>query len=111
MLGHTIYLPPDDEHPPRLNVPILRHLTYTEAHSAELGLYFGLILVWAAILDLQLIAFGLTAMLARKIISFRRRDDPSKRGTHDLGFHDVIQDPWYFGFMVVVVVAAYHLVV
>lgn len=33
-----LYLPPDDEHPPRLDVPIWRHLTYDEAHAAELGL-------------------------------------------------------------------------
>lgn len=32
------YLPPDETHPPRLNVPIWRHLTFDEAHAAEVGL-------------------------------------------------------------------------
>lgn len=37
-MSKQLFLPADDEHPPRLNVPIWRHLTFDEAHAAEIGL-------------------------------------------------------------------------
>ena len=40
------WLPETKKNPPRPNLPILRHLTWTESHAALLGASFGLLVFW-----------------------------------------------------------------
>lgn len=103
------FLDPDRRHPPRPDWPVFRHLTFTEVHAMELGLYFGLFIVWSMVLGTQQMAFGLAAVVARKIVSHRRKKGTSTECDHDVGFHDVVDEPHYFGVPVVVVVAVYLL--
>lgn len=86
-----MYLPPDDDHPPRLDLPVVRHLTFEEAHALELGVYFGILLAWGVILGEHTAAFALAAMAARSVMSWRN-------GNRGLGFHDAREEPWYFAF-------------
>lgn len=41
------WLPEDDGHPVRPDLPVLHHLTFTEVHALELGAYLGLLAFFA----------------------------------------------------------------
>lgn len=95
----------DDTHPVRPDFPVTRHLTFTEVHALELGAYIGL-----------LVYFGLEVNLGQEIVvlligivRFTMSDGRAKAGaskvTHRLGFHDVRQEPHYFGGGVVIAFA------
>lgn len=86
-----MYLPPDEDHPPRVDLPLVRHLTFEEVHAMELGVYLGVLLAWGAILGQHEAAFALAALAARSVMSRRN-------GNRGIGFHDAREEPWYFGF-------------
>lgn len=104
-----MYLPPDGDHPPRLDVPILRHLTFTELHAAELGTYLGFLIVWSMVIGQQFVVLLLVVAAGRKIISRQNRQDPRRSCDHDVGFHDVIAEPAYFGALAVAIPLVYVL--
>lgn len=91
------WLPEDDTHPVRPDVPVARHLTFTEVHALELGIYIGLFAFFA----LQLGYGEAIVTLFISIIRFTMSDGKAKAGgtraTHRMGFHDVRQEPPYFG--------------
>jgi len=91
------WLPEDDTHPVRPDLPVTRHLTFTEVHALELGIYIGLFAFFA----LQ-VGYGETIVtLFVSIIRFTMSDGRAKAGAtranHRIGFHDVRQEPPYFG--------------
>lgn len=104
------WLPAEGDYPPRPDTPILRHLTFTEIHAVELGFYLGLLVVWALTLNESSAAFALVVSAARKIMSRRRMRDEAEDCDHDVGFHDAVAEPQYFGFPVVVIVGVYYAV-
>ncbi|MFB6068541.1 MAG: hypothetical protein ABEJ90_01275 [Halobacterium sp.] len=91
------WLAEDDDHPVRPDLPVFRHLTFTEVHSLELGAYVGLLVFFAV----QAGAEGQAVTLLIAIVRFTMSDGRAKAGatkvTHRLGFHDVRQEPPYFG--------------
>ncbi len=91
------WLPEDDTHPVRPDLPVTRHLTFTEVHALELGIYIGLFAFFA----LQLGYGEAIVTLFISIIRFTMSDGKAKAGgtraTHRMGFHDVRQEPPYFG--------------
>jgi len=97
----------DKRHPPRPDTPMFRHLTFTEIHAMELGLYVGLLLVWSMALNKDVMGFGFALVVARKIISHQRKKGSKTACDHELGFHDAVLEPHYFGLPVVIVVGAY----
>lgn len=103
------FLEPDRRHPPRPDLPVFRHLTFTEVHAMELGFYFGAFIVWSMALNMQAIAFGLTVVVIRKLVSHRRKNGSKTQCDHDIGFHDAVDESHYFGAPVVLVVGVYLL--
>lgn len=91
------WLPEDDTHPVRPDLPVFRHLTFTEVHSLELGIYIGLFAYFALLVG----AAGALVTVLVSIVRFTISDGRAKRGatkaTHRIGFHDVRQEPPYFG--------------
>ena len=91
------WLAEDDTHPIRPDLPVARHLTFTEVHSLELGIYIGLLAFFA----LQFGYGGAIVTLLISITRFTISDGKAKAGatkaTHRMGFHDVRQEPPYFG--------------
>lgn len=91
------WLAEDDTHPVRPDLPVFRHLTFTEVHSLELGAYIGLLAFFA----LRVGAGGELLTLLFAIVRFTMSDGSAKAGatkaTHRLGFHDVREEPPYFG--------------
>lgn len=91
------WLPEDDDHPIRPDLPVVRHLTFTEVHAIELGIYVGLLAFFA----LQFGYGGEVITLLIAITRFTISDGKAKCGatksTHRLGFHDVRVEPQYFG--------------
>lgn len=91
------WLPEDDTHPVRPDLPVTRHLTFTEVHALELGIYIGLFAFFA----IQIGYGEAVATLFISIIRFTMSDGKAKAGstraTHRIGFHDVRQEPPYFG--------------
>lgn len=104
-----MYLPSDEMHPPRLDLPIIRHLTYSETHAFELGIYFGLVIVWAMTLGQEIAAFTLLLAIIRKVTTKTKKNDERSAVVHDIGFHDVRKEPPYFGAGTVIVVGTYGL--
>jgi hypothetical protein len=91
------WLPEDDTHPVRPDLPVTRHITFTEVHALELGIYIGLFAFFA----LQLGYAETIVTLFVSVIRFTMSDGKAKAGgtnaTHRMGFHDVRQEPQYFG--------------
>lgn len=91
------WLPEDETHPVRPDVPVFRHLTFTEVHAIELGVYVGLL----AFFGLQFGRGGEVVTLLIAITRFTISDGKAKSGatesSHRLGFHDVRLEPQYFG--------------
>lgn len=91
------WLEEDDTHPVRPDLPVVRHLTFTEVHSLELGIYIGAFAFFA----LQFGYGGELIVLLFGIIRYAMGDGKAKAGrspvTHNLGFHDVRKEPPYFG--------------
>ena len=91
------WLAEDDEHPVRPDLPVARHLTFTEVHSLELGIYIGLFAFFATRFGYG----GEVVMLLFGVIRFVMSDGRAKAGAtmanHRIGFHDVRQEPPYFG--------------
>lgn len=102
------WLPPDTVHPPRPDVPVLRHLTFTEIHALELGVYLGFLIVWGLSMNQAGTVFMLAVMAGRKIISHRRSKGDGTTCDHDIGFHDAIAEPQYFGFPPILIVGVYY---
>lgn len=91
------WLAEDDSHPVRPDLPVFRHLTFTEVHSLELGAYIGLLAYFAIGIGFE----GEIVTLFIGIVRFTMSDGRAKGGStmanHRLGFHDVRQEPPYFG--------------
>ena len=91
------WLEEDDKHPVRLDLPVFRHLTFTEVHAIELGVYLGLLAFFAV----QAGRTGEIMTLLIGIVRFTMSDGRAKSGatkaTHRIGFHDVRSEPQYFG--------------
>ena len=102
------WLEPDKTHPPRPDTPILRHFTFTEAHAVELGVYLGLFVVWALSMNQNGAAFSITVGAFRKVMSRQRSVGGGTPCDHDIGFHDAVEEPHYFGFPAVLIVGAYY---
>ncbi|MFC6989393.1 hypothetical protein ACFQJD_13020 [Haloplanus sp. GCM10025708] len=91
------WLPEDDDHPVRPDLPVFRHLTFTEVHSLELGAYVGLLVFFAVQAGAEGQAVTLLIAIARFTISDGRAKAGATKARHRLGFHDVRQEPPYFG--------------
>lgn len=91
------WLEEDDTHPIRPDLPVFRHLTFTEVHSLELGTYIGAFGYFA----LQFGYGGELIVLLFGLIRYTMGDAKAKAGkspvTHNIGFHDVREEPPYFG--------------
>lgn len=91
------WLEEDEDHPVRPDLPVVRHLTFTEVHSLELGAYIGIFGYFAFKYGYG----GELIMLLFGIIRYVMGDGRAKAGkspvSHNLGFHDVRQEPPYFG--------------
>lgn len=99
------WLPGDRHHPPRPDLPVFRHLTYVEIHAIELGAYLGLLIAWTWHLDTPQTGVVLTVAAARKIMTHRQVSKDVAE--HDIGFHDAVAEPQYFGFTAAVVPLIY----
>jgi hypothetical protein len=91
------WLAEDEKHPVRPDLPVLRHLTFTEVHAIELGVYIGLLAFFAV----RIGRTGEIMTLLIGIVRFTMSDGRAKSGatkvTHRIGFHDVRKEPQYFG--------------
>lgn len=71
--------------------PILRHLTWREAHMFELGLWPGISIALAVMVDDTALALALISGVRRRMQSDDQKDD-----SDDL-ISGYIRDAWYFG--------------
>lgn len=85
-----------DDHPPRPDLPVIRHLTYTEMHAMELGVAFAAFIFFGLAVGRTADVFAIVLVVARIIISDRRAKGDSTKCQHRLGFHDIRGEPWYF---------------
>jgi hypothetical protein len=99
------WLPEDDTHPVRPDLPIARHFTFTEAHALELGIYIGLFAFFAVQWGYGEAIITLFISIIRFTMSDGKAKAGGTRATHRMGFHDVRQEPPYFGTGVVLTVA------
>lgn len=102
-----MWLPADESHPPRPDLPVLRHLTYTEAHAIELGGYIGLLLAAALALDMAGAALTFALAITRRATSGRKASGDDTPCEHSLGLHDARAEPHYFGFLAALIPLAY----
>lgn len=91
------WLAEDDTHPIRPDLPVARHLTFTEVHALELGLYIGLLAYFGAQAGETGAVVTLLIGIARFVMSDGRARSDRTESTHRLGFHDVRKEPPYFG--------------
>jgi hypothetical protein len=91
------WLPGDDRHPIRPDLPVLRHLTFTEVHALELGAYVGLLAYFATRYGYGGEVVVLLLAITRYTISAGRATACRRPEAHRLGFHDVRSEPPYFG--------------
>lgn len=109
-LPAIVLLPEDDEHPVRPDLPVLRHLTFTEAHALEIGVYLALFLYFGQTIGLGGEAFTVVIAAVRTVISDEKSRGTQTRCDHGVGFHDAREEPPYFGTgAVVTYVVAYAL--
>lgn len=100
------FLPEDDSHPPRPDLPILRHFTFTEAHAVELGVYVGLVFGWGVVLGHETAVFGAAVYLIRWFTSRTKVKDEKSKSSHGMGFHDALfAAPYFIGTTTVVALA------
>lgn len=100
-------LPADKKHPPRPDLPILRHLTYVEAHAFELGVYFSAILAVGFHVGEVAATFGLMVFVVRKLVSNQKaRHDPSAPD-EPISLRDAKEELPYFGTGAILVALAY----
>lgn len=71
--------------------PILRHLTWREAHLFELGLWPGIGVALAVHGEHWLVAVALVSLIRRQM-----HDDDQRENADDL-IRGYIRDGWYFG--------------
>jgi hypothetical protein len=90
------WLPETDKNPPRPDVPVLRHLTWTESHAALLGASFGLLVFWGMSRGRGGVVFGLAVTVAQLVLGERQRKSKRSKCEHRIGVHDVREEPWYF---------------
>lgn len=91
------WLPEDDSHPVRPDLPVARHLTFTEVHALELGIYVGLLSYFAVELGFGGQVVTLLIAITRFTISDGKAKSGATKSTHRIGFHDVRLEPQYFG--------------
>lgn len=91
------WLPEDDAHPIRPDLPVFRHLTFTEVHALELGAYVGLLAYFGIRVGRGGAVFTLVVAITRFTISSGRAKACRRPDAHRLGFHDVRLEPQYFG--------------
>lgn len=91
------WLEEDDEHPVRPDLPVARHLTFTETHAIELGGYIGLLAFFGLTLGQGEQILTLLVGVVRFTMSDGRAKGGASKLTHRMGFHDVRQEPQYFG--------------
>lgn len=100
-----VWLPGDDDHPPRPNVPIVRHLTYDEIHAFQLGLV-GLPVGAAFVLDAAEIALWFTIALMGIVfgVSHLEETNGARQATGVIA-----EEPWYFlsGYFLFIAVGAW----
>ena len=100
------WLPEDDTHPIRPDLPVFRHLTFTEVHSLELGIYVGLLVYFGLLVGTAGAMVTLLVSIVRFTISDGKAKGGATKAAHRIGFHDVRQEPPYFGAGVVFAFAA-----
>ncbi len=99
------WLAADDAHPVRPDVAVFRHLSYTEVHAIELGIYLGLLAFYALGYgyggEMVTLLVGITRFAISDGKSKTQAKPPTatrgRRAIHRLGFHDVREEPQYFG--------------
>lgn len=91
------WLPEDDTHPVRPDLPVARHLTFTEAHAIELGVYIALLAYFGIELGQGEQILTLLVGIVRFTMSDGRAKGGASKVTHRMGFHDVREEPPYFG--------------
>lgn len=88
-------LPSDASHPRRPDLPILRHLTYSEAHAAEIGIGLAVLVWWSQVGGFVELVIPIAIALVRLAVGMKR-----KSGTdtcdHTLGVHDIRAEPQWF---------------
>jgi len=100
------YLPETRDHPPRIDAAVIRHLTWTEAHAALLGVSFGLLVAWGISRGRGGVVFGMAVAIGQLILGEGQRRSDRSKCEHRIGRHDIRQEPWYFTSAAVAVVAA-----
>lgn len=96
------WLPASDDSPPRPDLPVLRHLTWTELHAAVLGGSFAFLVYWGMVLGRGGVVFGIAVTVAQLILGERQRKSKRSKCEHRIGAHDLRQEPWYFAAAAVV---------
>lgn len=96
------WLPEDDTHPVRPDLPVVRHLTFTEAHALEIGGYVGVLSYFGVHVNMEGAVFLLLLSIARFVVSDGRASAGATTAVHRMGFHDVRKEPQYFGATVLV---------
>lgn len=91
------WLAGDTRHPVRPDLPVVRHLTFTEVHALELGAYVGLLAYFATRYGYGGEVVVLLLAITRFTISTGKTAACRRPDAHRLGFHDVRQEPPYFG--------------
>lgn len=91
------WLPEDDSHPVRPDLPVFRHLTFTEVHAIELGAYVGVLGFFALGIGAAGEFFTLLVAIVRFTLSDGKAKESGSKMTHRMGFHDVRAEPPYFG--------------
>lgn len=91
------WLAEDETHPARPDIPVFRHMTFTEIHAVELGVYIGLFAFFAIrqgyASQVVILLFG----IIRYVMGNGKAKAGATNVTHNVGFHDVRQEPQYFG--------------
>lgn len=90
------WLPEDEIHPVRPDLPWLRHLTFAEGHAMEMGIGASVFLYLSAMVGELSVGFFILVALVRVMIGDKRKDEGGTKCDHTLGIHDLRSDPWYF---------------
>lgn len=90
------WLPGDGTHPLRPDAPILRHLTFTEAHAVEMGIGLTVFLYVAVAMGVFASAWPVALFVIRTAVGQKRKQGTSTDCNHTIGLHDIRSDPWYF---------------
>lgn len=96
------WLEEDDDHPVRPDLPVTRHLTFTEVHALELGAYIGLLAYFGIDIGMEAQIVTLLIGIARFTFSDGKAKASQSKLAHRMGFHDVREEPPYFGAGVII---------